>query len=294
MKKACIALAALFLVSALLTVSLGAAIGARELRGILEGNSRLGDWMESIGNWHGQLEKRHEGMLLGETRTNFPFNSMEAIFLSFEVAQVHARPSEDGTASMHIQYYGSGQIDNLSSLPYAEQKEDGLHLGVHIPDNLRFTSVTVELSLPEVKIASLHAQVATGELTIENMQFGALEAGVDVGEIRCKSSSADTAKLSTDTGDLIWEGTSKAAQSLSMQTGVGEIQLAWPSSVGFQLQYQTKTGEFTNLFEEAVTEQSETLAVLSKGTLRFGDAGCSVTLSAGVGDITLRPQAAQE
>lgn len=291
MKKACIILAILLFVSALLTAGFGAAFGMRELRGVLEGNSRISDW---FGNWHGRLEENLEKDLLGETRTKLSFNSMEPIFLSFRLAEVRVRPSEDGTAWLHLRYYGNGQMDDLSSLPYTEQEEDGLHLGIRIPDGLHNVSVTADLYLPDVKISSLDVQVNTGNLTVENMQFGSFEADVDVGEIQFKNSSADTAALSTNTGDLVWTGSSRAAQALSMHTDVGEIRLAWPSDVGFQMEYKTNAGDFSSQFEGAVSEESKTLGALARGKLRFGDGGCSVKLSAGVGDITLQSQAAQE
>lgn len=296
MKKACIALAALFLISALLTVSLGAAIGAREFRGILEGNGGLSNWINSVENWRGQLEDYREKTLLGETRTDLPFDSAESIFLSFDLAEVRVLPSQDGAASMHIQYYGKSDLGDLSSLPYTEQKGDGLHLGVRIPnsDGFHYVSVTANLYLPAEKVAALHAQISTGSLTVEAMRFGALEAKVNVGEIIVRDSSADTASLSSNTGELVWEGSSRAAQSLSMHTDVGDIRLAWPADAGFLLEYQTTTGDFQNQFAEAVAEQSKTLGAFASGTLRFGDGGCAVSLTAGVGDITLLSQAGQE
>ena len=52
MKKACIALTVIFLLSSLLTVCFGAAVGAREIRSILDGDSSWNHLLDSIKSWH--------------------------------------------------------------------------------------------------------------------------------------------------------------------------------------------------------------------------------------------------
>lgn len=71
MKKACIALTVIFLLSSLLTVCFGAAVGAREIRSILDGDSSWNHLLESIKSWH----EHGTGQFLGETHMQFPVDS---------------------------------------------------------------------------------------------------------------------------------------------------------------------------------------------------------------------------
>lgn len=293
MKKACIALTVIFLLSALLTVCLGAAIGTRELRDIIDGNSRLSGLLQSLGDY-AKHSPHQEGSFLGETRTDLSCDPGKPVFIQFNLADVRILPAKEEGAYMQIRYYGTDEGRDLSSIPYAEQREDGFHLGTRLEGRSHLISMDVDLYLPAAKLASLQVKIGVGDLTVTHMQFGSFDASVTTGELVFRDSSADTAALSTETGDLIWEGSSEAARSLTMKSGVGDIRLAWPADAGFQLEYKTGTGTFHNQFEPEVTEQSKTLAVLAKGTLRFGDASRTLTLAAGVGDITLLSQPAKE
>ena len=283
MKKACIALTVIFLLSSLLTVCLGAAVGAREIRSILEGDSSWNHLLDSIKSWH-----EHEtGQFLGETHMQLPVDSSKPIRLSFDFAKVSVLSTPDQSASMYVRYYGKNSVDDLSSLPYAEQEDGALHLGLRLPDQNSFTEIAVEIYLPAAKYTSLNAEVDVGSLTVENMQVGALISSVQVGNTYLKRTSADSAKLVAATGNLAWEEGSRVSKSLSMQTEVGNIQLAWPTKDGFRLAYQIGTGKLKNQFEGAVTGHSGSQHASSKGTLTSGDESRAIELSASTGDISL-------
>ena len=178
-------------------------------------------------------------------------------------------------------------MDDLSSLPYAEQEDGALHLGLHLPDQNSFTEITVEIYLPMAKYTALNAEVGVGSLTVENMQFGALVSSVKVGNTCLKRTSADSVKLVAATGNLAWEDGSRVLKSLSMHTEVGNIQLAWATGDGFRLAYQIGSGKLKNQFEGAVTEQTGSQHASSKGTLTSGDESRAIELSASTGDISL-------
>ena len=178
MKKACIALTVIFLLSSLLTVCFGAAVGAREIRSILDGDSSWNHLLESIKSWH----EHGTGQFLGETHMQFPVDSSKPVCLFFDFAKVSVLSTPDQSASMYVRYYGKNSVDDLSSLPYAEQEDGALHLGLHLPDQNSFTEITVEIYLPMAKYTALNAEVGVGSLTVENMQFGALVSSVKVGK----------------------------------------------------------------------------------------------------------------
>lgn len=294
MKKACIALTVIFLLSSLLAVCFGAAIGAREIRNIIDGNSRFNDWFDSIESWHEHWKDRREAQFLGETRTDFSIDSSERVSLSFDFADVHVLPSQDGAAYMQVRYYGEDPVDDLSSLSYADRESGELRLGVRLPGKDQFTKITAEIYLPAAKLSAFNAQVSVGRLTVEELQFGKLSSCVNVGDTCVKRTSADTAELVTNTGNLTWEDDSRVAKSLSMHADVGDLRLVWPTDAGFRLQYEIGAGDFENRFEEAVTKQSGSQLVSAKGTLAFGDGSRAVALSAATGDITLDSFSDQE
>jgi len=292
MKKACIALAVLFLVSSLLTVCFGAAVGVREIRNIAEGNSRFNDWFASLEEWSEQWRARHGGHSVGETRTDFSLEADEPVLFSFDYAEVRVLPSEDGSSHMDVHYYGKDAVD-VSTFPFAERQADGLHLGVRLPNRSYFSRITVDIYFSSHKIASLQAHIDAGSLTVEGMQLGKASAALNVGNIAFRNSAADEAELTADTGDLTWEDNSEVASSLSMHTDVGNIRLVWPTDAGFQLQYETDAGEFKNRFENAVPVQSGSQFVSSKGTLAFGDRSRAISLSTDTGNITLESASAE-
>ena len=283
MKKACIALTVIFLLSSLLTVCFGAAVGAREIRSILDGDSSWNHLLESIKSWH----EHGTGQFLGETHMQFPVDSSKPVCLFFDFAKVSVLSTPDQSASMYVRYYGKNSVDDLSSLPYAEQEDGALHLGLHLPDQNSFTEITVEIYLPMAKYTALNAEVGVGSLTVENMQFGALVSSVKVGNTCLKRTSADSVKLVAATGNLAWEDGSRVLKSLSMHTEVGNIQLAWATGDGFRLAYQIGSGKLKNQFEGAVTEQTGSKHASSKGTLTSGDESRAIELSASTGDISL-------
>lgn len=283
MKKACIALTVIFLLSSLLTVCLGAAVGAREIRSILDGDSSWNHLFDSIKSWH----ESGTGQFLGETHMQFPVDSSKPIRLSFDFAKVSVLSTQEQSASMYVRYYGKNFVDDLYSLPYAEQEDGAVHLGIHFPDPSSFTEITVEIYLPAAKYASLNAEVGAGSLTVENLQLGAFTSSVQAGNTCFKRTSADSAKLVATTGKLIWEDGSRVSKSLYMQTEVGNIELAWPTEDGFRLAYQIGTGKLKNQFEGAATAESGSQYASSKGTLTFGDESRAIELSASMGHIKL-------
>lgn len=217
----------------------------------------------------------------------FPVDSSKPVCLFFDFAKVSVLSTPDQSASMYVRYYGKNSVDDLSSLPYAEQEDGALHLGLHLPDQNSFTEITVEIYLPMAKYTALNAEVGVGSLTVENMQFGALVSSVKVGNTCLKRTSADSVKLVAATGNLAWEDGSRVLKSLSMHTEVGNIQLAWATGDGFRLAYQIGSGKLKNQFEGAVTEQTGSQHASSKGTLTSGDESRAIELSASTGDISL-------
>lgn len=144
MKKACIALTVIFLLSSLLTVCFGAAVGAREIRSILDGDSSWNHLLDSIKSWH----EHGTGQFLGETHMQFPVDSSKPVRLFFDFAKVSVLSTPDQSASMYVRYYGKNSVDDLSSLPYAEQEDGALHLGFICPIKIRLQRSPLKFICP--------------------------------------------------------------------------------------------------------------------------------------------------
>ena len=88
----------------------------------------------------------------------FPVDSSKPVCLFFDFAKVSVLSTPDQSASMYVRYYGKNSVDDLSSLPYAEQEDGALHLASFARSN-SFTEITVEIYLPMAKYTALNAEV---------------------------------------------------------------------------------------------------------------------------------------
>lgn len=287
MKKACLAFAILFLVSALLTVCFGAAVGARELKEIAQGNSRVNSWVDSLRDWYAQRRWGGEERLLDTTTLEFAVSPQEKLHIAFETAQVQVLPSENGAAYIQLRYYGTGDALSSGQLPYLGKEGGVLHIGTRLPEDAAVSRVEADIYLPQENFDVLEAQVDMGSLTVEGLRCKAVEANVQVGDISFRNCLVDRAELTADTGNLAWEGGNLAAGSLSMHAGVGDIRLEWPKSMDFQLRYEIGTGELQNAFGQADSSVPEGPALSSSGTFSYGEAGCTMEMTTSAGNIIL-------
>lgn len=287
MKKACLAFAILFLVSALLAVCFGAAVGARELKEIAAGNSSVNRWIDSLRDWYAQRRWGGDESLLDTTTLEFAVSPQEKLHIAFETAQVQVLPSENGAAYIQFRYYGTGDALSSGQLPYLEREGGVLYVGTRLPENAAASRVEADIYLPQEQLAALEAHIDVGELVVEGLRCKAVEANVQVGDISFRSCLVDRAELTADTGNLAWEGGNLAAGSLSMHAGVGDIRLEWPKSMGFQLRYKIGTGEFQNAFGQADSSVPEGPARSSSGTFSYGEEGCTMEMTTSAGNIIL-------
>ena len=260
MKKAILITSAVFLVSAILTVSFAIGLGASGIRSLFDGTAEeyIYDAIDKIE----QLDSRFED--LGEKiEDRFDYNRLdhldhgceseydlaysksteldlsgETVTLGFDAAEIRVVPATDSKLCVDMNVYSKFQTDkelfgiliNTDGYNYYLKKLND------IDSSMAKVTVIVPESVKEIKI-----KASAGEITVQDISLSNLDIELDAGEADIENIQAENGRVKVKAGEISFDEACKF-NDLEAVVDIGEISYDLPASQNVKINYSVNLG----------------------------------------------------
>ena len=313
MKKALITIAVIFLISSVVCLSTGVALGARMVRNYSQRGGIAGTIEHLINSVEDTVKKHFPDAYFdkdipdwNETDDSFDTEDGREVYsesasltleagqkmltVDAEAAELKLVTTEDEDFSATLKVF-SDRADDVEGRFVLSENENGFSLknnGIEGSD----INAVLTVKVPKSYSGALDIKLAAGEVKVEDIALDALNINVAAGEVKLKNANVKTADIKVTAGEISVKPAFVCADNLKLTVNMGDIEFSLPQLDGFSIDYNIDVGK-AGLEEilsvaDILINSSDNPVTGDKGNISKGSAeadSSKISIAVGTGNI---------